>query len=239
MQANVLIVEDEDNIRELLSFTLETAGFVPIQAASAEEGLAILREELPDLVLIDWMLPGMDGLTLARRLRQDKRTRELPLLMLTARGDESDRVEGLDAGADDYITKPFSPRELIARVKAVLRRRSPEHGDSVLTVGGIAVDNISHRVTVHGTEVTLGPTEFKLLTYLMARVDRVFSREQLLNAVWGDHRFVDERTVDVYIRRLRSTLGVAGDAIETVRGFGYKMNSSVSSTPAGTTKAEE
>lgn len=225
-QATILIVEDEAPIRELLVFTLESAGYRPVEAASAEEGLARLKNELPDLLLIDWMLPGMDGLSLARHLRQDKRTQELPIVMLTAKGDESDRVEGLDAGADDYVTKPFSPRELLARVKAVLRRRTPEHGSDHFTLGLLRVDTVSHKVTIKDQEVPLGPTEFKLLTFLMARPDRVFSRDQLLNAVWGDHRFVDERTVDVYVRRLRSALGEeSGKQIETVRGFGYKMKS--------------
>lgn len=227
-RATILIIEDDQPIRELLSFTLESAGYLPVEAASAEEGLVRLKDELPHLVMIDWMLPGMDGLALSRLLRQNKRTRELPIIMLTARGDETDRIEGLDAGADDYVTKPFSPRELLARVKAVLRRRAPEYGDTHFTIGPIRVDTISHRVIVDGTEAPLGPTEFKLLIFLMARPDRVFSREQLLNAVWGDHRFVDERTVDVYIRRLRSALGeLAEDYIETVRGFGYKMRAQI------------
>lgn len=225
-RATILIIEDDQPIRELLSFTLESAGYLPIEATSAEEGLVRLKDQLPNLIMIDWMLPGMDGLSLARLLRQNKRTRELPIIMLTAKGEEADRVEGLDAGADDYVTKPFSPRELLARVKAVLRRRAPEYGDTHFSIGPIRVDTVSHRVAVNGLDAPLGPTEFKLLIFLMARPDRVFSREQLLNAVWGDHRFVDERTVDVYIRRLRSALGEAGEAyIETVRGFGYKMRS--------------
>lgn len=232
-RATILIVEDETPIRELLGFTLESAGYLPIEAASAEEGLARLKDELPHLIMIDWMLPGMDGLAFARLLRQNKRTRELPIIMITARGDEADRVEGLDAGADDYISKPFSPRELIARVKAVLRRRAPEHGDTHFAVGPISVDTVSHRVTVNGLDTPLGPTEFKLLTFLMARPERVFSREQLLNSVWGDHRFVDERTVDVYIRRLRSALGDVGEGfIETVRGFGYKMRTQGQAHPS-------
>ncbi len=224
MSARVLVVEDDPAIQELIRFTLEKAGLQSILVDSAEAAEAALRAGLPDVVLIDWMLPKMSGLTLARKLRETDRTASLPLIMVTARGEEADRVAGLESGADDYLVKPFSPRELVARVRALLRRRTPHVADTKLTVGPICLDPISHEVTVVGERVELTSTEFKLLRFFMAHPGRVFGRAQLLDQVWGDHVFVEERTVDVHIRRLRRALGPQGDElIETVRGAGYKL----------------
>lgn len=187
----------------------------------------MIRSVLPDVLLVDLMLPGMSGTTFARQVRQDARTKDLPLIMVTARADESDRVQGLEIGADDYVTKPFSPRELVARIRAVLRRRAPQHAGDAVEVGGLRLDPAAHNVSYQGRAIELGPTEFKLLNFLLSHPDRVFSRQQLLNAVWGDHRFIEERTVDVYVRRLRAGLGAeAEDLIETIRGVGYKLISS-------------
>ena len=222
--SSVLIVEDDLAIQEVVALALGRAGYDAVPAHSAEQALAVIGRELPDLVLIDWMLPGMNGLALARRLRADARTRSLPIIMLTARAEEEDKLEGLEHGADDYVTKPFSPRELVARIKALLRRRSPEHAGMMLRAGPVELDPVSARVRVDGREVALGPTEFKLLQFFLAHPDRAFTRDQVLDRVWGDHRFVEARTVDAYIRRLRSALhsqGVDG-LIETVRGVGYR-----------------
>jgi two-component system phosphate regulon response regulator PhoB len=224
MSASVLVVEDDIAIQELIGFTLQRAGFKADLVATAEEGAARLREQLPDVVLLDWMLPRMSGLALARKLREDPRTRELPIIMVTARGEEADRVEGLEQGADDYLVKPFSPRELVARIQAVLRRRAPQSADVVLTAGPLRLDPSSHETTVDGQRIGLAPTEFRLLRFFMAHPGRVFSRAQVLDQVWGDHVFIDERTVDVHVRRLRQALGEAhADVIETVRGAGYKL----------------
>lgn len=224
MDANVVVVEDDLAIQEVLRYTLVQAGFDVRIAGSGEEALNMVRTVLPDVLLVDLMLPGMSGTTLARQIRQDSRTRDLPLIMVTARADESDRVQGLDIGADDYITKPFSPRELVARIRAVLRRRAPEHAGDSLDVAGLRLDPTAHAVSYLGRSIDLGPTEFKLLNFLLSHPGRVFSRQQLLNAVWGDHRFIEERTVDVYVRRLRAGLGDgAEDLIETIRGVGYKL----------------
>jgi two-component system phosphate regulon response regulator PhoB len=224
----VLVVEDEPAIQELLRLTLAPAGFEVEVAASGEMAVEALQRTLPEVILIDWMLPGMSGLQLARQLRSGVRTRVLPLIMLTARGDEGDRVAGLETGADDYITKPFSPRELVARVRAVLRRRAPQHSGEVIEMGGVKLDPGAVSVTVAGDPCSLGPTEFKLLRLLMSHPGRVFNRGQLLDLVWGDHRFVEERTVDVSIRRLRAALDAAGangeSLIETVRGVGYRCS---------------
>ena len=220
----VLIVEDDPGIQELLAFWLRGAGYEIEQVVTAERGLDSIRGVLPDLALIDWMLPGMSGLALAQRLRADRRTRALPIIILTARGEEQDKLDGLDVGADDNVTKPFSPKELLARIKAVLRRRSPENAGDPLVIGPVELNPASARVRVGGREVPLGPTEYKLLQFFMANPDRAFSRDQVLDRVWGDHRFVEARTVDAYIRRLRSSLheyGVDG-LIETVRGVGYR-----------------
>ncbi|MCX7147986.1 MAG: response regulator [Rhodocyclales bacterium] len=225
MMTRILAVEDEASIQELLKITLATAGFDVEIAGSAEDALRSINLVLPEVVLIDWMLPGMSGLQLARQLRADQRTASLPLIMLTARGGEADRVAGLETGADDYVTKPFSPRELIARIRALLRRRTPQHGGDVVALSGVCLDPAVVSVTVDGAECSLRPTEFKLLRLLLSQPGRVFNRGQLLDLVWGDHRFVEERTVDVSIRRLRVALGIRGDdLIETVRGVGYRFS---------------
>jgi two-component system, OmpR family, phosphate regulon response regulator PhoB len=225
MSASILVVEDEPAIQELLRVNLEDAGFSVHAVADAESAHAQIRCALPDLILLDWMLPGQSGLAFARTLRGDARTRELPIIMVTARNDEADRVAGLEVWVDDYVTKPFSPRELKARIKSVLRRRAPESAQEVLRVGALELDPVTHRTTADGVPVTLGPTEFRLLKFLMARPERVHSRRQLLDQVWGDHVYIEERTVDVHIRRLRLALQPAGHQhlIQTVRGAGYRL----------------
>ena len=225
MPASVLIVEDEPAILELIAINLQHAGFDALRAKSAEEAIRLLSDILPDLVLLDWMLPGQSGMALARRLRGDARTREMPLIFLTARADEADKLAGLESGADDYITKPFSTKELVARIRAVLRRRKPQHGDDPVEISGLRLDPAAHRVTGNGQPLALGPTEFRLLHYLLTHPNRVYSRAQLLDEVWGDHVFIEERTVDVHIRRLRQALAPSGhDAlVETVRGSGYAL----------------
>lgn len=226
MPANILLVEDEPAIQELICFNLEHAGHKVLRAGSAEQGLTLVHNALPDLILLDWMLPGMSGIELARRLRADERTRSIPIIMLTARSEEQDMIAGLDSGADDYISKPFSPRELQARIKAVLRRRSPQMTDDVVEVNGLKLDPVTHRVSAHQTTLELGPTEFRLLHFFMTHPERVHSRSQLLDQVWGDHVFVEERTVDVHIRRLRSALEASAHdtLIQTVRGTGYRFS---------------
>jgi two-component system phosphate regulon response regulator PhoB len=196
-----------------------------VRADSAEQALESIRDSLPDLVLLDWMLPGMSGVDFARRLRAEKRTRDVPIIFLTARSEERDKLAGLELGADDYVTKPFSPRELLARIKAVLRRRAPQSTDDAVEIGGLMLDPGSHRVSGDGIELDLGPTEFRLLHFLMTHAERVHSRAQLLDRVWGDHVFVEERTVDVHIRRLRQALSPSGHdrLVETVRGAGYRL----------------
>lgn len=219
----VLIVEDESSIAELLAVNLRHNGFEPIWA---EDGVSAQREidaVLPDMILLDWMLPGQSGLQLARQWRRDARTKQVPILMLTARGDEPDKVAGLDAGADDYITKPFSTQEMLARIRAVLRRRAPEVAVERLEAGELVLDTATHRVTWQGAALKMGPTEFKLLAYLMQNAERVHSRSQLLDKVWGDHVFIEERTVDVHVKRLRESLGAAASMVETVRGAGYRF----------------
>ncbi|MEW6689695.1 MAG: phosphate regulon transcriptional regulator PhoB [Pseudomonadota bacterium] len=235
MPASVLIVEDEPAILELIGVNLEHAGYETLRATTAEEASRLLGEVLPDLVLLDWMLPGQSGLALARRLRGDARTRELPLIFLTARAGEPDKVAGLEAGADDYITKPFSTKELVARIRAVLRRRKPQHGETPVEIAGLRLDPVAHRVTGGGQPLALGPTEFRLLHYLMTHPNRVYSRAQLLDEVWGDHVFIEERTVDVHIRRLRQALAPSGhDAlIETVRGSGYALRAEAAEMSRG------
>jgi two-component system phosphate regulon response regulator PhoB len=222
---SILVVEDEPAILELIKVNLVDAGYDVKAAEDAEAAREALRQELPVLVLLDWMLPGQSGLALARELRGDARTRELPIIMVTARSEEGDKVAGLEAWVDDYVTKPFSPRELKARIKAVLRRRAPEAAQEPLQAGPLKLDPLTHRVTVAGRPVTLGPTEFRLLRFLLARPERVHSRSQLLDHVWGDHVYIEERTIDVHIRRLRLALTPFGaDAlIETVRGTGYRL----------------
>ena len=225
MNSIVLVVEDEPAIQELVAVNLEHAGHQVWRASSAEEGDALVRDALPDVILLDWMLPGMSGLAYARRLRGAERTRRIPIIMLTARAEERDKIEGLESGADDYLTKPFSPKELLARIKAVLRRRSPELTDDAVEIAGLRLDPATHRVVGNGREIALGPTEFRLLHFFMTHLERVHSRAQLLDRVWGDHVFVEERTVDVHIRRLRQALEGSGHdgLIETVRSSGYRM----------------
>jgi len=222
----ILIVEDESAIAELISVNLRHNGFQPVWAMDAESAQRELDEVLPDVILLDWMLPGESGLTLARRWRNSTRTKAVPILMLTARGDEADRVAGLDAGADDYIVKPFSPRELLARIRAVLRRRVPESTGGVVKIGELQLDADTYRVSWQEKPLKVGPTEFKLLQYLMRHPERVHSRGMLLDKVWGDHVYIEERTVDVHVKRLRESLGDAGSLIETVRGAGYRLTSS-------------
>jgi len=225
MPLNILIVEDEAAIQELIAVNLEGAGHHALRAADSEQALAIIRQTLPDLVLLDWMLPGQSGLTVARHLRADARTRGIPIIMLTAKSAEQDKILGLEAGADDYVTKPFSPRELLARIKAVMRRRAPQMTDDVVEVKGLRLDPAAHRVSGSGLTLDLGPTEFRLLHFFMTHAERVHTRTQLLDQVWGDHVFVEERTVDVHIRRLRQALEASGHdtLIETVRGTGYRF----------------
>lgn len=225
MSTTILVVEDETAIQELIEVNLTMAGHHVLKASDAAQARAIIRAQLPDLVLLDWMLPGESGVSLARHLRGDERTRQLPLIMLTARSAEQDTVQALEVGADDYITKPFSPRELVARIKAVLRRRAPQLTDDVVQAGSLSLEPATHRVTAHGQVLSLGPTEFRLLHFFMTHPERVFARAQLLDRVWGDHVFVEERTVDVHIRRLRKALEAGGHHrhIETVRGAGYRF----------------
>jgi len=225
MPLNVMIVEDEAAIQELIAVNLESAGHHVLRAADAEQALTMIRQTLPDLVLLDWMLPGQSGLAIARHLRANERTRSIPIIMLTAKSAEQDKIVGLEAGADDYVTKPFSPRELLARIKAVMRRRAPQLTDDLVEVKGLRLDPLAHRVSGNGRALALGPTEFRLLHFFMTHAERVYTRTQLLDRVWGDHVFVEERTVDVHIRRLRKALEASGhDAlIETVRGSGYRF----------------
>lgn len=226
MAATILVVEDEPAIQELISYGLRQAGHKTFCAGDAEQAMIIVNDVLPDLVLLDWMLPGMSGIEFAQLLRRVPRTKNIPIIMLTARTEEIDKVSGLEIGADDYITKPFSPRELIARIKAVLRRRSPEAADEVVEISGLRLDPVTHRVTVSDHEVILGPTEFRLLYFLMTHSERVHTRSQLLDGVWGDHVFVEDRTVDVHIRRLRKILEPVGKdgLVQTVRGSGYRLS---------------
>ena len=222
-QPAVLIVEDEPAIAELIAVNLRHNGFRPTWAMDSDSAQRELDAVLPDLILLDWMLPGESGLTLAKRWRADSRTKAVPIIMLTARGDEADRVAGLDAGADDYLVKPFSTKEMLARIRAVLRRRAPEQTGGAVTLGGLTLDTATHRVTFQEQPLKLGPTEFKLLQYLMSHAERVHSRGQLLDKVWGDHVFIEERTVDVHVKRLREALGDASVMVETVRGAGYRF----------------
>ena len=229
MSATILVVEDEPGIQEVLKFNLAQHGHDVIVAADAEEALSLLRGALPDLILLDWMLPGMSGVDLARRIRGDGRLKSIPIIMLTARSEERDMIQGLETGADDYMTKPFSPRELMARIKAVLRRRAPQMTEDAVETCGLRLDPVSHRVFGDQKPLDLGPTEFRLLHFLMTHPERVYSRSQLLDQVWGDHVFVEERTVDVHIRRLRSALEATGHdrLIQTVRGAGYRFSTTV------------
>jgi two-component system phosphate regulon response regulator PhoB len=223
MTVTVLVVEDEPQIQELIAVNLEHGGHKVLRASSAEEAEAKIRAALPDVVVLDWMLPGESGLALARRLRADERTKELPIIMLTARAMEQDKLAGLESGADDYLTKPFSPKELAARIKAVLRRRAPQRTDDAVEIDGLRLDPAAKRVTAEGRRIELSPAEFRLLHFLMTHPGRVYTRAQLLDLVWGDHVFIEERTVDVHIRRLRKALAPTGHdrLVDTVRGSGY------------------
>jgi two-component system phosphate regulon response regulator PhoB len=220
----ILVVEDEPAIQELIAVNLEHAGHKVMRAASAAEAKALVGQELPDLVVLDWMLPGLPGLDYARQLRAEQRTRDVPIIMLTARALEQDKLAGLEGGADDYITKPFSPRELLARIKAVMRRRAPQLTDDAVVISGLRLDPVSHQVSVEGRRLELPPTEFRLLHFLMTHPERVYTRAHLLDEIWGDHIYVEERTVDVHIRRLRQALEATGHdkLVETVRGTGYR-----------------
>jgi len=232
--SRVLVVEDESAIAELISINLRHAGFEVTLAASASAAQYEVDRVLPDLVVLDWMLPGQSGVALARQWRGAARTKELPIIMLTARADEGDKIAGLDAGADDYVTKPFSTNELLARIRAVLRRKAPEALDSAVEVGPLLLDPGTRRVSRDGTEVKLGPTEFRLLHFLMTHPERVHSRSQLLDRVWGDHVFIEERTIDVHVKRLREALERVQCArmIETVRGAGYRLTQQSSALSA-------
>ncbi|MBL8497825.1 phosphate regulon transcriptional regulatory protein PhoB [Nitrosomonas sp. JL21] len=225
MIAKILIVEDEPAVRELIAYNLQQAGYDTVHAEDAEKAMAVIDAALPNLILLDWMLPKMSGVEFARALRRQERTRSIPIIMLTARIQEADKVSGLDV-ADDYITKPFSPRELIARINAVLRRLTPEASDEVVELDGLKLEPAQHRVMSGDKKVELGPTEYRLLHFLMTHTERVYSRSQLLDRVWGDHVFVEERTIDVHIRRLRKALEAVGkdEWIQTVRGAGYRFS---------------
>ena len=226
MSAKILIVEDEPAIRELLAFNVAQAGFQALHAEDADSAWQQIRANVPDLILLDWMLPNTSGVVLAKQFRADARTKDIPIIMLTARGDERDKILGLESGADDYITKPFSPRELMARIRAVLRRHIPAIPDEMVAVGGLELSPATHRVTAKGAGIELGPTEFRLLHFFMTHAERVYSRTQLLDQVWGTQVFVEERTVDVHIRRLRAALEPVemDDLIQTVRGSGYRFS---------------
>lgn len=232
----ILIVEDEPAIAELIAVNLRHNGFQPIWAMDGITAQKELDDVLPDVILLDWMLPGDSGLSLSKRWRGHARTKDIPIIMLTARSDESDRVAGLDSGADDYIVKPFSTKELLARIRAVLRRRAPEQSGGRIETNDLILDADTHRVTYQDQPLKLGPTEFKLLQYFMTHKERVHSRGQLLDRVWGDHVFIEERTVDVHVKRLRESLGAAGAMVETVRGAGYRFSQSASAAQVQTEK---
>lgn len=225
----ILVVEDEAAIREMLNYSLGRAGFDVHEAADARQAQDMINNQVPDLVLLDWMLPGISGVDLAQKLRLSTRTRDLPIIMLTARGEEENKIKGLEAGADDYVTKPFSTQELIARIRAVLRRTVSTGSDDIIKMGELSLDTVSYRVVVGETPVELGPTEFRLLHFFMSHAERVFSRSQLLDQVWGNNVYIEERTVDVHIRRLRRALEQYGcdKYIQTVRGAGYRFSEQV------------
>ena len=226
MARRILVVEDEAPIREMVCFVLEQNGYQPIEADDYDAAIARLVEPFPDLVLLDWMIPGGSGIQVIKHMKRDSQLREIPVMMLTARGEEEDRVKGLETGADDYLTKPFSPKELVARVKAILRSISPMAADDLIAMNGLTLDPASHRVTSNENPLEMGPTEFKLLHFFMTHPERVYSREQLLNYVWGENVYVEDRTVDVHIRRLRKALEADGHdkMIQTVRGTGYRFS---------------
>ncbi|WP_090198247.1 phosphate regulon transcriptional regulator PhoB [Pseudomonas pohangensis] len=221
----ILIVDDEAPIREMIAVALEMAGYDCVEAANSQEALASIVDRQPDLMLLDWMLPGSTGIELARRLKRDELTAQIPIIMLTAKGEEDNKIQGLEVGADDYITKPFSPRELVARLKAVLRRAGPADNDAPLEIDGLLLDPLSHRVTIDGEPADMGPTEYRLLQFFMTHQERAYTRGQLLDQVWGGNVYVEERTVDVHIRRLRIALGKTYESlVQTVRGTGYRFS---------------
>ncbi len=226
MKGKILIVEDEAAIREMLGYTLMKEGYACLEAADVEQARAIILNDRPDLVLLDWMLPGVSGIDYARRLRNDSDTRDIPIIMLTAKGEEADKVRGLDTGVDDYVTKPFSTRELLARLRAVLRRYAPDGQQGIIETGGLVLDSDTYRVTANDQIIEISPTEFKLLHFFITHPERVYSRAQLLDHVWGQNIYVEERTVDVHIRRLRKTLEPFGydKYIQTVRSVGYRFS---------------
>lgn len=229
MNKHILIVEDEPAIRDMVAFALRKGGFEPVHAGDAREAQEAIAERVPDLILLDWMLPGTSGIELARRWRKDAITREVPIIMLTARGEENDRINGLDSGVDDYVVKPFSARELLARIRAVLRRSNDDDSDGSIAGGGLRIDGAAHRVFAGDTPVSIGPTEYRLLHFFMTHAERVYSRAQLLDHVWGGNVYVEERTIDVHIRRLRMTLEPYGldKLVQTVRGSGYRFSTSI------------
>lgn len=226
MSHNILIVDDEPAIRQMLGFTLAGDGYACVEARDADEALERLTDQRPDLILLDWMLPGLSGIDFAKRLKRDPRSNQIPIIMLTAKTDESDKVKGLDLGADDYITKPFSTKELLARIRAVLRRTRDTESKDVIEVGELKLDTQTHRVTVNDRPLDLSPTEFRLLHFFITHPERVYTRSQLLDGVWGDHAYIEERTVDVHIRRLRKMLAPHGfdRHIQTVRSVGYRFS---------------
>lgn len=223
---NILVVEDEDAIREMLMMVLEQAGFKSIAAADADDAEKVLDDLMPDLILLDWMLPGISGVEWARRLKKHPMYKELPIILLTARGEEEDKVRGLEIGADDYVTKPFSPKELVARIRAVLRRSGKINDLAQLILGDLVLDTEQHRLLIGEKQLEVSPTEFRLIRFFMIHPDKVFNRTQLLDQVWGRSVYIEERTVDVHIRRLRKILGEHGreDLVQTVRGFGYRFS---------------
>lgn len=222
----VLIVDDEAPIREMIIVALEMAGYVCVEAENTQQAHSIIIDNKPDLILLDWMLPGVSGIEFARRLKKDELTAEIPIIMLTAKSEEDNKIKGLEVGADDYITKPFSPRELVARLKAILRRTTPQGQETAISVNGLELDPISHRVLANGDSIDMGPTEFRLLQFFMTHQERAYSRGQLLDHVWGGNVYVEERTVDVHIRRLRKALTDSAhhNLIQTVRGTGYRFS---------------
>lgn len=226
MARRILVVEDETAIREMICFVLEQNGFQPIEAEDYDSALSFLIDPYPDLVLLDWMIPGGSGIQVIKQMKRENNTRDIPIIMLTAKGEEEDKVKGLETGADDYVIKPFSPKELVARVKAILRRLSPMSAEDVIEFNGLSLDPVSHRVTSQDKPIDMGPTEFKLLHFFMTHPERVYSREQLLNYVWGTNVYVEDRTVDVHIRRLRKAIEQDGHdrMIQTVRGTGYRFS---------------
>ncbi len=229
MPRKILIVEDEAPIREMLSFVLDQNGYQGIEAEDYDSAISAIVEPYPDLILLDWMLPGGSGIQIAKKLKQNDHTRHIPVIMLTARGEEEDKVRGLEVGADDYVTKPFSPKELMARIKAVIRRVTPTSLEEPIDVQGLRLDPVSHRVMALDQELEMGPTEFRLLHFFMSHPERVYSREQLLDHVWGTNVYVEDRTVDVHIRRLRKAISLNGHdkLVQTVRGAGYRFSSKV------------